>query len=224
VGAIVTHVELPNSKSVAELIMDNDILFEGLNSTYSEWLRKYGDSSAAVGIPKDNQGIRFDSISRHIPVNEAGSYADYGCGLAHQLTYFRAKGYQNLSYTGVEVNLDFLKACEEKYPRDSFLTRDNFFGSDNQYDYVGAVGVFNLIYVNDSHQIEFVKEEISKLWAKTNKVLFLNFMTNDVDFKQVSAYHQDLSDLYLFARKNFSKSLFIDSTYLPYEFTIGIFR
>lgn len=204
--------------------MDNEILFEGLNSTYSQWLREYGDSSAAVGIPKDNQSLRFDSISRHIHVNETGSYADYGCGLAHQLTYFRGTGYRNLSYTGVEVNPDFLKACVEKYPRDSFLTRDDFLHSDNQYDYVGAVGVFNLIYTDEPHQIEFVKEEISKLWGKTKKILFLNFMTNDVDFKQVSAYHQDLSDLYLFARKNLSKSLFIDNSYLPYEFTMGIFR
>jgi hypothetical protein len=198
--------------------------FDSINKIYSALFRQHGDSSQSVMIPKNNQSIRYASISSNISKSRSFSYLDYGCGLAHQKKFFDHNGYTNLSYSGVDVNDDFIKFCNETYPDSNFTHYDDFWANPETYDYVGAVGTFGLVSVSEQDHWSFVKMEILKLWSITKKSLFLNFMSNQVDFMQDGAYHQDLGLLYEFVCKNISRVVRVDSSYLPYEYTFIIER
>lgn len=198
--------------------------FGDMNKAYSSAFRRYGDSSASVMIPKDNQVLRFSSISRFLPRDVPFSYLDFGCGLGHQYEHFRREGFDQIEFTGGEVNDDFLEHCRAKHTGAKFLSRDELFGQFTGFDFVGAVGAFNLVYSPQIDHQQFVFEEVRRLWGITRRGLFLNFMSTVVDYQQQGAFHQDLGSLYSFIGSSLSRRIFVDSGYLPYEYTMAVFR
>ena len=198
--------------------------FDSINRIYSSLFKQHGDSPKSVMIPKNNQSVRYASISSRISKSKSFSYLDYGCGLAHQKKFFDSNGFTRLSYSGVDINDDFIEFCTKTYPDSKFTHHNIFWTNPTLYDYVGAIGTFGLISTTEQDHWSFIKMEILKLWSITKKSLFLNFMSNQVDFKQVGAYHQDIGLLYEFACTNISRVISIDSSYLPYEFTFVIER
>lgn len=200
------------------------INFSTVNQQYSALFEEYGDSSASVMIPKNNQATRYKGIESMLPANREYSLLDYGCGLAHFLKYLRTEGHTNLKYTGVDINDKFLEHCRINFPEDEFIDRKAFLECESTYDFVAEVGTFNLIYSSEIVHQDLVWEEIAMLWKKTRTALFLNFMSTAVDFQQTGAFHQDLGDLYKFVADNLSRKIVIDSTYLPYEYTLGAWR
>jgi hypothetical protein len=196
--------------------------FDRVNDVYSDAFKKFGDSAAAVQIPKNNQAVRFEPILSVLPhVNQRTlSIADFGCGLAHLNDYLDKKLDIPFQYTGVEINRDFLEYNKKKYVLSNFVERDDFFSNKKRYDVITSIGTFNIIYADDEIQHKnFIYAEINNLWEKTNMVLYLNFMSTEVDYIQAGAYHQDLGELYSFICKNLSRDIIIDSSYLPYEFS-----
>jgi hypothetical protein len=49
-------------------------------------------------------------------------------------------------------------------------------------------------------------------------------MSDYVDFKQKEAYHQNELELISFITKKLSKRFLLDKSYMPYEFTIIIYK
>jgi SAM-dependent methyltransferase len=197
-------------------------LFDRVNEGYSEAFKKFGDSAAAVQIPKNNQAVRFESVLNFLPEpnGKALSIADFGCGLGHLNDYLVKKLERPFHYTGVEINPDFLEFNKKKDTSSSFVGRDEFFSNNERYDVITSIGTFNIIYADDETKHRyFIYAEIIRLWEKTDSLLHLNFMSSIVDYSQPRAYHQDLGDLYSFICKNISRNLIIDSSYLPYEFS-----
>lgn len=211
-----------DSRPPEERFFDFMELFDRVNRSYSEAFKKFGDSAAAVQIPKNNQASRFESVIDFLPEPHGNplSIADFGCGLGHLNEYLVEKLDSPFQYTGVEINTDFINFNKTKYCSSKFVERDIFFDSSLKYDVIVSIGTFNIIYgENESEHKDFVYSEIMKLWEKTNAVMHLNFMSSVVDFTQKGAYHQDLGDLYTFLCKKISRNIIIDSSYLPYEFS-----
>lgn len=199
-------------------------MFKTLNALYSGLYRHHGDSSSAVAIPRDNQHLRFQSFDQFLPKGASFSYVDFGCGLAHQLQYLLRTGNSAVDYVGVDVNEDFLNACRQKYPRCTFYQREEFFELGGDYDYIGAIGVFNIVYMDATRQQKFVFEEITRLFELTSRAVLLNFMHTAVDFVQERAWHQEVGALFQYCSSNLSRKVALDATYLPYEYTFAIFR
>ena len=195
-----------------------------VNEQYTELFRQFGDSPKSVMIPKDNQNLRFNSIAKFLDPKVKMSYLDYGCGLAHQLDYFNNYGFTDLDYIGVEINNDFLNHNQKKHPESKFLNREDFIQSLTKFDYIGVIGTFNLIYSTKEEQKSFVFEEMTRLWQRTDKILFINFMSTVVDYVQENAYHQELGELYSFVSRELSRKIIIISDYLPFEYTIAIIK
>lgn len=195
-----------------------------VNKQYTKLFEKFGDSPKSVMIPKDNQHLRFNSIAKFLDPEVKMSYLDYGCGLAHQLDYFHKHGFNNLDYTGVEINNDFIIHSQKKYPASTFLNREDFIQSSTKFDYIGVVGTFNLIYSTKEKQKAFVFEEMRRLWQRTDKILFINFMSTVVDYIQENAYHQEIGELYSFVSRELSRKIIIESDYLPFEYTVVIIK
>jgi hypothetical protein len=49
-------------------------------------------------------------------------------------------------------------------------------------------------------------------------------MTDRVDFRQPQALHMNVEDIARFTRRNLSPRLVVDESYMPYEFTLVVFK
>ena len=198
---------------------------ENIIKLYEDAFQQYGDSPHAVLCPKGRQGVRFHSLTRHINENEENfSLLDYGCGLAH-LKPFLEDRYQNVTYVGADAVDAFIQSCKAKYPQSEFLSARSPENIDDNYDYIVSAGAFNLLYDNDIEiHRTIVFDIIEQLFAKTRVYLSVNMMTDIVDFHQPAAYHQNIIQLYNFVFDKLSRRLVIDQSYMPYEFTLTVWK
>lgn len=190
---------------------------------YSESFKIHGDSPKSVMWPKGRQEERFNALFRFIPKGNKFTILDYGCGLAHLIEYLE-KNFIDYDYTGCDIVEDFIVYNSKKFKRETFFNSMKQKVS-HTYDYTVVSGAFNILYSNDviEHK-KIVFETIKMLFKHTNKILSINFMTDQVDFQAPNSYHQNVKELYDFCSQNITKRLNIDQTYMPYEFTITLFR
>jgi len=191
---------------------------------YENAFHQHGDSPQAVLMPKGRQEIRFHSLTHHITEDKDFSLLDYGCGLAH-LKPFLDEHYKNVNYTGADAVSTFIETCRSKYPRVQFFNAQSPTEIAGEYDYIVASGVFNLMYIPEiAIHRTMVFDMIGQLFNKAKCYLSVNMMTDAVDFQQPHAYHQNVTEIYNFAFENLSRRLIIDQSYMPYEFTLTIWK
>ena len=93
------------------------------------------------------------------------------------------------------------------------------------FDYVLISGAFNMSYFEDLEKHKnLVYEILESLFSKTSVYLSVNFMSDQVDFIQEGAYHQNINELLRFVLERLSKRYVLDCSYMPYEFTITVFK
>ena len=190
---------------------------------YQKAFDEHGPTVSALFFPKGRQDERFTSLCQRLPANDF-SLLDYGCGFG-DLCGFLQRHYLNFSYTGVDLVPEFIAEASQRYPIAKFSTIVSPTEIVENFDYVLAAGVFNLLYNNDPkiHQT-LVFETLSLLFKRANKALMINFMTDRVDFQQPGSYHQNVIELYTFASQNLSPRLLLDQSYMPYEYSLLIFK
>lgn len=191
---------------------------------YASEYRCWGDSPRSVMWPKGRQDIRFRALTRHIPVNSSFSLLDFGCGLADLRQYLSAR-FAAFDYTGVDIVSEFIEADRAKYPTDRFQLVRDFSEVDGSFDHIVASGVFNTLYTDDtaSHR-DYVYRALQHLFDRATVSLAVNFMTDQVDFMQPGAYHQNVAELQQFVSRQLSRRWLVDQSYMPYEFTIVVWK
>jgi len=191
---------------------------------YQKAYHEHGDSPSSVLWPKGRQDIRFFALIKHIPLNSSFSILDFGCGLAHLSEYLTSTG-RSFDYTGADIVPEFILSNKERYPKGVFINIKDVEDIQQQYDYIVASGTFNILYVNNKQEhTQIVFNYLTHLFNKANVYLSVNFMTDKVDFMQKEAYHQDLNSLIEFVQSKLSKRIIIDHSYMPYEYTITVFK
>ncbi|HKC68115.1 MAG TPA: class I SAM-dependent methyltransferase [Bacteroidia bacterium] len=197
---------------------------EHIKTLYQDAFNKNGDSPASVLWPKGRQSERFYALSKNINSIEPFSVLDFGCGLAHLKEYLNTN-YSNAQYTGVDIVDDFLNHNRKKFPNSDFIKPEEFYKSEKCYDYIFSSGAFNILYVTSKEEHKkIVFDILKKLFNKTTKYMSVNFMTDQVDFQQEGAYHQNVSELFEFCSINLTKRLQIDQSYMPFEYTITLWK
>ena len=167
--------------------------------------------------------LRFSSLTSCIR-EEDFSILDYGCGLAYLLPYLQ-KIHKDFYYTGVDILEDFIQENKERFPDHKFKKINSFKGIVDKYDFIVISGVFNVCYVeSEEEHKKIVLDTIKHLFSKTRKVLAINFQSVLVDYIRAGNYHQDVLEIYNFVAQNLSKRIQIDQSYMPYEFTISIYK
>jgi len=191
---------------------------------YEDAFRAHGDSAKSVLWPKGRQEERFNALTKYIRNNKGFSVLDYGCGLGHLKEYLDGR-YNGVNYSGTDIVPEFIKTVKKKYPGSEFLFTNSHLKVTKNYDYIISSGAFNILYVDDKEQHKkIIFEILSHLFLKCTIYLSVNFMTDSVDFQQKGAYHQNVFELYNFVFANLSKRFVIDQSYMPYEYTITIFK
>lgn len=191
---------------------------------YKESFALHGNSPNAVFWPKGRQDERFTALTRFI-TKDKFSILDFGCGLAHLRIYLEKNHLYKFEYTGADIVDDFINENKRNFPKDKFILINSASDLKESYDHIVSSGAFNMLYVDSvqEHRRK-VFSIISELFSKANISLSVNFMTDAVDFIQPGAYHQNVKELYDFAFNDLTKRIVIDQSYMPYEFTITLFK
>jgi SAM-dependent methyltransferase len=188
---------------------------------YAESYAKHGNSLQTLFNLKGRHKERFDAITKYVKSKE--SVLDYGCGFGHLKSYFDQNN-NTVKYSGCDIMKEFVNENNAKISN-SFFHIQSHKDVNQNYDHIILVTVFNLLYrQTSSEQYEDVKEVLTHLFSKTNKVLSVDFMTDQVDFVGANSYHQNLMKFYSFCFEKLTRRIVIDQSYMPYEYTVHLFK
>ena len=148
---------------------------------YEEKFRKYGIDPKSLGWQKVSQEKRFEKICEIVELQDK-SLLDIGAGFLDLATYISGKKIAIKSYTAVEPMPDFynlgttiskrIKSFKSKIFFDSWES----FDSNQKFDIVVAVGVLNLVKVDNYKNLE---EFISKFLKFTNEYLIISLLKSN---------------------------------------------
>lgn len=190
---------------------------------YESAYQQHGPTLEALFLPKGRQEDRFGVLTKMISKGQF-SVLDFGCGLAHLKDHLSEK-FSGFKYTGVDMIPAFVEECSKRHPDSTFHLIRNFEEVRAEYDYIVLSGVFNVLYGGDAYnQSEIVRETLRYLFTRTRRALSCDFMTDQVDFRQANAYHENVGSIFEFASRNLSRRIEINQTYMPYEFSLIIYK
>ncbi|WP_321469660.1 class I SAM-dependent methyltransferase [Halarcobacter sp.] len=195
-------------------------------SDYKNAFINNGDSTSSLMWSDSGNLERMNALIKNLHISNS-SVLDYGCGLAHFYEYL-LKNFKEFNYTGVDIVDDFVDYNQKKYQKETntvFYKVDDHSDVKEKYDHIFVSGVFNvLIKENYTQQFEYIKESLLYLFSITNYSLSINFMSTNVDFINEGSYHQNVMEIYNFINRNLSKRIYLDQSYMPYEFTIRVYK
>ena len=193
---------------------------------YEKTFDIYGDSVSSLQWSEFGTKERMEALVFNLELNGA-NVLDFGCGLAHFKDFLDEK-FNDINYNGVDIVEKFIINNKEKYKNSvscSFKKINKYQDVTLNYDYVFISGVFNILIKNSfQEQFDNIKEVLTYLFSLSNIALSINFMNKDVDFINDGSYHQDVLELYKFISSSLSKRFVINQSYMPYEFTVTIYK
>lgn len=196
---------------------------DDLVEQYREAFARHGDSPAAVLWPRGRQDLRFEALTRHIDV-EGFSILDYGCGLGHLKPYLDRR-FGRYEYRGADRVPEFVRAVSAKFPEAHVTCVRSHAELGDIVDHIVISGAFNIIEGSDREgYLKLVHSALIHLFGLARVSLAVNFMTDRVDFMQARAMHMNVGEIAAFARQCLSPRILVDESYLPYEFTLVIFK
>lgn len=208
------------------LMMDRDHRTRAVGSIvqrYDDAFGEHGNSLSAMLIPKDRQRERFDSLTRPFSGQDF-TVLDFGCGLAHLKDYLDAR-HPAFQYVGVDVVPAFIDENRRRHPEARFEHVHDVDEVEGVYDYVVLCGVFNLRYGLDEEGHRAILQHIlTTLFARTRRALCVNFLSDAVDYRHPDAFHENPLEAYAWARDVLSPRLLLDHAYMPYEFSLLVFK
>lgn len=195
----------------------------GLIEQYQRAFAEHGDTPASVLWPRGRQTLRFDALTRHF-VDREFSVLDYGCGLAHLKTYLDQR-FSQYDYHGADLVPEFINAAAAKYPDAKLQLVQSHIDVSKPVDHVVISGTFNIIEGPDrTAYVKRVQAALLHLFSLARVSLAVNFMTDRVDFMQPQALHMNVETVTDFVRQHLSPRLRLDESYMPYEFTLVVFK
>ena len=189
---------------------------------YEIEFKKYGYSTKSLMWNKADDNVRFKS-KFDIGLLDGDSILDVGCGFGHMLDHVNVSNFKSIKYTGVDICPSFLKVAKERHPNADFRLLNILESKINEkWDWVFLVGTFNIAF-KESDNWTFIQDMINKMFVLSHKGVACDFLSSYVDFKKDMAYHVDPSKIFQFA-KTISKRVAIKHDYMPYEFTVYIYK
>ncbi len=196
--------------------------FDPMIKEYRKLYQENGLSPSSLGCPKGRQELRFNNAMKYL--NKSKSLIDFGCGFGDFYQFLSFNGY-DIDYYGVDIVSDFINEAKKKHKKAYFKLIKPLEEINLRVESVCCLGVFNYLYSeNEKEHFDLIKILIKQLWNCIDKNLVIDFQSSFIEFKQPSAYHQELGKLTEFLNKEISKRFIIDYSYMPYEFMISIYK
>ena len=201
----------------------NEVLLSEVATYYSDKLTEHGQSPRGVDWNgEDSQILRFEQLCKIIEQSRAVSINDLGCGYG-ALNTFLSQQFEQLTYTGIDVSKDMIKAAELRYLDESqtrFIVSSE---PDKVADYGVASGIFNVrLGRSDVEWCAYLENTLDILNRTSLKGFSFNCLTSysDIDKKKDYLYYADPCVLFDLCKRKYSRNVALLHDYGLYEFTI----
>jgi len=206
-----------------------------MNKTIEDLIKtKYKRESIKYGMKdrrslfwtKDKQNMRFNTLLGEQFKNSKMSILDYGCGFSDLLKYLKQNFY-SLQYRGCDINADFVKESLKRYPKATVFEISEVNDLTEDYDIVLVSGTFNLIGIDDRNTMyDYIFHNINTLFSHTKHMLTINFLSHltDKEYQYKGHFYLDPTKLYNYAISHLTKRIRIDTSSIPYEITMKLYK
>lgn len=199
---------------------------EDLNNVvlrYNERLNKYGYSPQSLGWTKGKQEIRFDILTSSYDF-ENKNILDIGCGFGdlNKTLSLKTKEY---SYCGIDILEEFLEIGKKIHMGENIAFLQGEFLNmkfDQKFDFAIASGVFNHKLINGDNY-DFIKNSIEKALSVVKDGIAFDFLSDKVNYKNDENFYSS-PEIILNLAYNYSRNIVIRNDYMPFEFSIFIFK
>ena len=191
---------------------------------YEKRLREFGYSPATLGWGVDGrQEVRFSVLAEFALSMPSSSVLDVGCGFCDLYDFLSSHGWQG-HYTGIDIVPGLLEVAQQRHAsldvRELDITDESARLDD--YDFVISSGAFNAALPSDSNVIH-IGAALRTMHRHSRHATCVDFLSSYVDFQKPGAYHTDPSWA-LAAAKRLSRRVLLRHDYMPYEFSVFLFR
>jgi len=199
-----------------------DILYKHYENCFDE----HGDNNKGVDWPNAEQADLRYQLMLDVVKKQPCSLLDFGCGLSHLYRFLQKFGYEQISYTGLDISEKFITTSREKYPQNNYILKDLIKENlDQTFDYVVMNGVFTeKREMSHEQMFEFFIKLITKAYSIANKGIAFNVMSKQVDWERDDLFHLPMDDLAWFLHKNNMRNFVIRNDYGLYEYTVYVYK
>jgi len=186
---------------------------------YSNLLQKHGFDPRSVGWGdrKGKQSLRFEILCQ-IGKIHGGSLLDVGCGFGDLYGYLKYKKIQ-VKYLGVDINPELIEIGKKIYPKASLETRDiEQKPFQRKFEWVMASGI-----TSHGSTYPHLRKVIKEMFRICSKGVAMNFVSNRVDYKTKGLFYSSPEKI-LAISKSLSNRIVLRHDYMPFEFTLYIFK
>jgi SAM-dependent methyltransferase len=163
---------MPNSKESALSAIQEQTI-----QRYSDRFRLHGHSPLSLGWGNlEQQRLRFE-VALSCMDFSGRSILDYGCGLGDFNGYIKEHKIDIASYTGIDLNPEFIKEASKRFPNDVFHV--NNIKADQQAwksDIVVMLGVMNFRQ-SAMDNLSYARQLIHRTFDLSRVALICDFMT-----------------------------------------------
>jgi ubiquinone/menaquinone biosynthesis C-methylase UbiE len=145
---------------------------------------------------------------------------DYGCGTGDFYRFLKRKGI-NVTYTGVDINKNFIELAMKKYPNCTFRVLESDEDvPEGYYDYIFICGVFNLQVPGVD---EDMKNTMVRLFQHCNKALVLDALSSHSPVRDHELHFTSPEEMVKFSIENLSPSVSLRHDRIPNNFTLYVY-
>lgn len=196
---------------------------EDVRSHYRALALEHGDSHVAAQYSsRKSQHARF-AVLAEVGDLRGARVLDFGCGAGELAAFFDEVGIE-CRYTGVDAVDEFLEIARRRFPSHRFGRWNDYAGE--RFDFIFVSGVFNNKMQDNT---AFFRSTVTALFARTEKALAFNLMTDCVDYQDKNIWYTKIGDIVNFL-KTVTPYLSVRNDYLlkpgsiPFEYAVYAYR
>jgi SAM-dependent methyltransferase len=191
---------------------------------YEKRLQEFGYSPATLGWGvHGRQEVRFSVLAEPVLRVPESSVLDVGCGFCDLSEFLTQHGWRG-RYTGVDIVPGLLDVARRRHPdldiRELDITDESV--ALEEYDFVISSGALNAALPSGSNETH-TAEALRSMYQRSRYATCVDFLSSYVDFQKPGAYHTD-PGWALAAAKQLTCRVLLRHDYMPYEFSMFLFR
>lgn len=191
---------------------------------YEKRLQEFGYSPATLGWGvHGRQEVRFSVLAQLALKMPGSSVLDVGCGFCDLHDFLTLRGWQG-QYTGIDIVPGLLEIARQRHVgldvRELDITDDA--AQLNEYDFVISSGTFNAALPSGSNQ-PHIEAALSNMFRRSRRATCVDFLSSYVDFQKPGACHTDPAWAFA-AAKRLTRRVLLRHDYMPFEFSLFLFR
>lgn len=191
---------------------------------YEKRLREFGYSPATLGWGiHGRQEVRFSVLAEPALRMPESSVLDVGCGFCDLYDFLAKRGWRG-GYTGADIVPGLLDVAAQRHPdldiREFDITDES--APLDEYDFVISSGALNATLPSGNNETH-VEVALRSMYQRSRVATCTDFLSTYVDFQKPGAFHTD-PGWALSAAKKLSRRVLLRHDYMPYEFSLFLFR